>query len=89
MVEEKPDRETILIVDDVPKNIQLVANILKGEGYSLAFAQSGEKALELTASASLDLILLDIMMPGMDGFPDLVERVRSLERDAEKETEHG
>jgi diguanylate cyclase (GGDEF)-like protein/PAS domain S-box-containing protein len=68
MAEEKPDRETILIVDDVPKNIQLVANILKGEGYSLAFAQSGEKALELTASASLDLILLDIMMPGMDGF---------------------
>ncbi|MFP4033181.1 MAG: diguanylate cyclase [Desulfococcaceae bacterium] len=68
MAEEKPDRETILIVDDVPKNIQLVANILKGEGYSLAFAQSGEKALDLTASASLDLILLDIMMPGMDGF---------------------
>ena len=68
MTDEKPDRETILIVDDVPTNIQLAANILKGEGYSLAFAQSGEKALELVASAPLDLILLDIMMPGMDGF---------------------
>jgi diguanylate cyclase (GGDEF)-like protein/PAS domain S-box-containing protein len=58
----------ILIVDDVPKNIQIVANILQSQGYSMAFAQSGAAALELVRTNPFDLILLDIMMPEMDGF---------------------
>ncbi len=59
---------SILIVDDEPKNIQLLANILNAKGYEVEFATSGELALEWTASRPFDLILLDIMMEGMDGF---------------------
>ena len=58
----------ILIVDDVDKNIQLVANCLKTEGYSMSYAQSGERALEMVKAQDFDLILLDVMMPGLDGF---------------------
>ncbi len=65
----------ILIVDDVPKNIQVVANILQSRGYSMAFAQNGETALELTRANPFDLILLDIMMPGMDGF-EVCQKIR-------------
>ena len=60
--------QSILIVDDVPKNIQLVAKFLTNEGYNLFFAQSGEAALKQVNSRTFDLILLDIMMPVMDGF---------------------
>jgi two-component system sensor histidine kinase/response regulator len=59
---------SILIVDDVAKNIQLVAKFLTKEGYNLNFAQNGEAALKQTENRVFDLILLDIMMPGMDGF---------------------
>lgn len=58
----------ILIVDDVPKNIQVAASILQKEGYLMAFAQNGVVALNQTESIQFDLILLDIMMPEMDGF---------------------
>ena len=68
----------ILIVDDVPKNIQLVAKFLKEEDYNLFFAQSGEAALRQINSRSFDLILLDVMMPGMDGF-EVCEQIKSGE----------
>jgi two-component system, sensor histidine kinase and response regulator len=58
----------ILIVDDVPNNIQVVAGILKSEGYQMTFSRSGESALEKTEAIDFDLILLDIMMPDIDGF---------------------
>ena len=60
----------ILIVDDVAENIQIAMNILKEENYEFSFANSGSKALSILQDASthFDLILLDIMMPGMDGF---------------------
>jgi phosphoserine phosphatase RsbU/P len=58
----------ILIVDDVSRNIQILGTILRSEGYSLAFATSGQQALEIVASQHFDLILLDVMMPGMNGF---------------------
>jgi two-component system, sensor histidine kinase and response regulator len=61
-------RFKVLIVDDVPKNIQVAANILKTEGYQLFFAQDGEKALEQIEKQRFDLILLDVMMPRMDGY---------------------
>ena len=60
--------KTILIVDDVPKNIQMAMNILKNEGYKMLFAQSGKKALEILNDNVIDLILLDVMMPEMNGF---------------------
>jgi len=59
---------SILIVDDEPNNIQLLANILSEKEYEIEFATSGALALEWTASRPFDLILLDIMMEGIDGF---------------------
>jgi CheY-like chemotaxis protein len=54
-------------VDDVPINIQLVASILSTEPYDLAFANSGKDALGQISETDFDLILLDIMMPELDG----------------------
>jgi diguanylate cyclase (GGDEF)-like protein/PAS domain S-box-containing protein len=75
MPERENEKFKILIVDDVPKNIQVVANILQNEGYSMAFAQSGATAVELVRTNPFDLILLDIMMPEMDGF-EVCQRLR-------------
>lgn len=58
----------ILIIDDNPKNLQVLGNYLQLEGYLVEFAMNGESALDWTRRAEFDLILLDIMMPGMDGF---------------------
>ncbi len=61
-------RQKVLIVDDITKNIQLVANFLKQAGYEINFAISGKTALKHIEKEKFDLILLDIMMPEMDGF---------------------
>lgn len=58
----------ILIVDDISKNIQVLGNILRQDGYSLSFATNGKQALDMIFSDDYDLILLDVMMPEMDGF---------------------
>ena len=60
--------DKILIVDDVPLNLKLLGNILKEAGYDVAFAKSGEDALQRVKQTAFDLILLDIMMPGLTGF---------------------
>lgn len=57
----------ILAVDDQPSNLEVLRGILS-DCYALAFAKSGEQALEVAARHHPDLILLDIMMPGMDGY---------------------
>jgi sigma-B regulation protein RsbU (phosphoserine phosphatase) len=57
----------ILIVDDVPKNLQVLGNILQKKVCDIAMATSGMQALKIIADVLPDLILLDIMMPGMDG----------------------
>jgi len=59
--------DKILIVDDIASNIQLVASVFRDSGYRLAFAQSGQRAMELVKENKFDLILLDMMMPEMDG----------------------
>jgi two-component system, sensor histidine kinase and response regulator len=61
-------RSRVLIVDDIPANIQLVASILRPENYDLNFAQNGIDALQLLSQRPFDLILLDLHMPEMDGF---------------------
>ncbi len=60
--------DKILIVDDVSRNIQVLANILSMENFQIAYAQSGKQALEVCKVQKFDLILLDIMMPEMDGY---------------------
>jgi putative two-component system response regulator len=60
--------ESILIVDDVPKNIQVLGAILKEKGYNIIVATNGKEALGVLETFIPDLILLDVMMPGMDGF---------------------
>lgn len=58
----------VLVVDDTPKNLQLVAEILSRAGFEPALAQDGPTALVSAARDKPDLILLDVLMPGMDGF---------------------
>jgi two-component system cell cycle response regulator len=58
----------VLIVDDIPPNIKLLEAKLTSEYYDVITAENGHKALELARRESPDLILLDIMMPGLDGF---------------------
>lgn len=62
------NQRKILIVDDDRLNIRILGGILRGEGYLLADADSGERALEVYATFGPDLVLLDVMMPGIDGF---------------------
>jgi class 3 adenylate cyclase/CheY-like chemotaxis protein len=58
----------ILVVDDTPANIQALAAILKEKGYQISVATNGKQALDVLARVQPDLILLDVMMPEMDGF---------------------
>jgi len=58
----------ILIVDDVPANLQVLGNILKNEGYKVRPVPNGTLALQVAEKEKPDLILLDIMMPDIDGF---------------------
>ncbi len=63
-----PEPATILVVDDTPANLSLMTGLLRDD-YKVKAAIDGEKALRIAqASPPPDLILLDIMMPGMDGY---------------------
>lgn len=67
---------TVLIVDDVPTNVMLVQAILKKEGYTLLTCDSGVKALRIAHDKHPNLILLDIMMPEMDGY-EVLQHLKS------------
>ena len=70
-------RPRLLLVDDEPANLQILRHILQ-EDYRLLFARNGEKALQLAADESPNLILLDVMMPDIDGF-EVCRRLKSSE----------
>ena len=74
-----PSNFTILIVDDLPKNIQVLGSVLKNQNYKLEFATNGLKALEWLEEKEFDLILLDIMMPEMDGY-ETCEKIRMIDK---------
>jgi diguanylate cyclase (GGDEF)-like protein len=67
----------LLIVDDNPDNIQLAARALKDEGYRLSYAESGGEMLEKCRAGNFDLLLLDVMMPEMDGY-EACRRVKEI-----------
>ncbi len=69
-------KTTILIVDDAPLGRKVLQSLLISEGYDLAFAADGPEALHKAGLYAPDLILLDIMMPGMDGY-EVCERLRA------------
>ena len=62
------DPGRILVVDDTPVNLKLLADLLAAKGYTVATATSGAEALGRIAAEPLDLVLLDVMMPGMSGY---------------------
>lgn len=66
----------ILVVDDMPANVQLLTTYLKAVGYEVIPARDGEEALVLVRDAEPDLVLLDIMMPKLDGF-EVCKRIRN------------
>ena len=66
----------ILLVDDEPASRQALEAVLDGQGYALHLAQNGHEALQRAAALVPDLILLDVMMPGMDGF-EVCQRLRA------------
>ncbi len=68
-------QQTILIIDDAKENIDILLSLL--DDYDLLVAKSGQKALELAKSENVDLILLDIVMPGMDGF-EVCRRLKNI-----------
>jgi phosphoserine phosphatase RsbU/P len=70
--------ETVLVVDDTPVNQKLLATILRRSGYGVEVAADGLQALAAVAAAPPDLILLDVMMPGKDGFAVCAELKASV-----------
>lgn len=71
------ERSLILIVDDVPQNLQVLGGILKKKDYRIAAATSGIQALQMIEKVLPDLILMDIMMPEMDGF-EVCRRLKEM-----------
>jgi adenylate cyclase len=65
----------VLVVDDQPPNVRLLEAILEPRGYDVLTASAGEQALELIAAEDVDLVLLDILMPGIDGY-EVCRRIR-------------
>ncbi len=71
--------KTILVVDDSPTEQYVLKGILEGAGYNVVTAGDGEGGIEQARSAKPDLILMDVVMPGMNGF----QATRKLSRDPE------
>jgi class 3 adenylate cyclase len=68
-------RPTVMAVDDLPQNIRLLDAVLSPRGYRLVAARSGDEALDRMASDPPDLVLLDVLMPGIDGY-EVCRRIR-------------
>jgi CheY-like chemotaxis protein/DNA-binding CsgD family transcriptional regulator len=73
---DRGDTDLVLIVDDVPDNLSVLHDALDESGYTVLVATSGEAALQRAAQALPDIVLLDAMMPGMDGF-EVAKRLKA------------
>ena len=72
------DAATVLAVDDQPQNLRLLDAVLSPRGYRVLTAATGDDALAMLASEDVDLVLLDVVMPGMDGY-EVCQRIRADE----------
>ncbi|MFP4343754.1 MAG: adenylate/guanylate cyclase domain-containing protein [Anaerolineales bacterium] len=70
-------RESILLIDDMPDNLELLTTLLVRHGYEVRTAANGKEALQTIEKKTPDLVLLDIMMPGMDGY-EICEEIKTL-----------
>ena len=75
MSSQSSKSDKILVVDDSPDNVFLIRTILEEEGYTVSTAENGAYALEKIVQSPCDLVLLDLMMPGIDGY-EVTKRVR-------------
>ena len=75
----RADNDVVLIVDDVPDNLSVLHDALDESGYTVLVATHGEAALQRAAQALPDIVLLDAMMPGMDGF-EVARRLKASPR---------
>ncbi len=71
-----PQAGAVLIVDDEGRNRKLLRDLLAFHGYSVCEAENGEQALQIVATTPLDVVLLDVMMPGLDGF-EVCRRIKA------------
>jgi class 3 adenylate cyclase len=71
----------VLVVDDTPINVKLLADLLTAKGYAVVTAASGKEALDKVEAERPDLVLLDVMMPGMTGY-EVCQRLRQAEATA-------
>ncbi|MBN1836691.1 MAG: response regulator [Spirochaetales bacterium] len=75
---QEDERARVLVVDDDRRNVRLMSSYLQPENYEVLSAYSGEEALATLGRTEIDLMLLDIMMPGLDGY-EVCKRVKSCE----------
>ncbi|MES2415512.1 MAG: response regulator transcription factor [Pseudomonadota bacterium] len=74
---DRANSDVVLVVDDVPDNLSVLHDALDESGYTVLVATSGEAALQRARQALPDIILLDAMMPGMDGF-EVAKRLKAM-----------
>ncbi len=74
---DRANSDVVLVVDDVPDNLSVLHDALDESGYTVLVATSGEAALQRAKQALPDIILLDAMMPGMDGF-EVAKRLKAM-----------
>lgn len=74
-LQDAPKADRILAVDDTSDNLFLIQALLEDDGYEVSLAEDGETALAQIAQSPPDLILLDVMMPGLDGY-EVTRRIR-------------
>ena len=70
---------TVLVVDDNPQNVKLLADLLTAKGYAVVTAPSGVQALEKVEKDAPDLVLLDVVMPEMSGY-EVCRKIRATRR---------
>src|SRR5512134_2610279 len=78
---DRANSDVVLIVDDVPDNLSVLHDALDESGYTVLVATHGEAALASAAQALPDIVLLDAMMPGMDGF-EVARRLKAAPQTA-------